>query len=342
MNYFKKNVLVNLMEFRLALTLTGGFFAVPNDIVDNHLQLCTEKQLKTLLLMLRHPQETATPDTIAQKLRISPADARDHLLYWAEQGVISLCSEEKAQTTEKTADTFTPSPKQEPAAQHTAPTGQKITTNTRIKFSPADINRMAQKDGNISLLLQETQLLLGRELTPSQSGLVMELYSEYGLSPQYIFTLINYCVSNGKRSMNYIGSVAASWMEKGITTVEQAEAEIGRLQEAHSREAQVKAIIGIRDRNLSTSQKAHVARWFDEYGMSTDMIRLAFDKMVDNTGKVSFPYMDKMMQNWHNQGLKIPEQVAQSDQKRKTAKPEDKPSYDMELINKRFELGNIK
>jgi len=52
--------------------------------------------------------------------------------------------------------------------------------------------------------------------------------------------------------------------------------------------------------------------------------------------------MDKMMQNWHNQGLETPEQVAFSDQKRKTAKPEEKPSYDMELINKRFELGNIK
>lgn len=334
------------MEFCLNLTLAGGFFAVPNDIVDKQMQLCTEKQLKTLLLMLRYPQETATPEQIAQKLKITSADAQDHLLYWAEQGVISLCSDEQNKSVEKMPEPEKTLPKAEPAAnpstQHTAPTGQKIITNTRVRLSASDINRMAQKDSNVPLLLQETQLLLGRELTPSQTGLVMELYSEYGLSPQYIFTLINYCVSNGKRSMNYIGTVAASWMEKGITTVEQAEAEIERLQEAHSREAQVKSIIGIRDRNLSTSQKALVGRWFEEYQMSTDMIRLAFDKMVDNTGKVSFPYMDKMMQNWHNQGLKTPEQVAQSDQKRKTTKPEDKPSYDMELINKRFELGNIK
>ena len=54
------------MEFRLNLTLAGGFIAVPNDIVDKHMQLCTEKQLKTLLLMLRHPQEATTPEQIAQ------------------------------------------------------------------------------------------------------------------------------------------------------------------------------------------------------------------------------------------------------------------------------------
>lgn len=324
------------------LTLAGGFFAVPNEIVDKHMQLCTEKQLKTLLLMLRHPQEATTPEQIAQKLKIASADAQDHLLYWAEQGVISLCGEGSNQTKKQPETPMKAIPGAEnaakPAVQRTAPTGQKITSNARVHLSAADINRMAQKDSNVTLLLQETQLLLGRELTPSQTSLVMELYSEYGLSPQYIFTLINYCVSNGKRSMNYIGTVAASWMEKGITTVEQAEAEIGRLEEAHSREAQVKAIIGIRDRNLSTSQKAYVARWFEEYQMSTDMIRLAFDKMVDNTGKVSFPYMDKMMQNWYNQGLKTPEQVAQSDQKRKETSMQNEKEYvyDMDFIMKKF------
>ena len=334
------------MEFRLNLTLAGGFFAVPNDIVDKHMNLCTEKQLKTLLLMLRSPEQTATAEQIAQKLKIASADAQDHLLYWTEQGVISLCSKATAKADSpqlnSTVQPQKAASEQAATTQHAAPTGQKITSNAHVRLSAADINRMAQKDSNVALLLQETQLLMGRELTPSQTSLVMELYSEYGLSPQYIFTLITYCVSNGKRNMNYIGSVAAGWMEKGITTVEQAEAEICRLQESHSREAQVKSIIGIRDRNLSTSQKAHVTRWFEEYNMSTDMIRLAFDKMVDNTGKVSFPYMDKMMLNWHSQGLSTPEQVALADQKRKAAKPEEKTSFDMELINKRFELGNIK
>ncbi len=335
------------MEFRLNLTLGGGFFAVPNEVADRHMALATEKQLKTLLWMLRHPEQPATPQAIADALKIAASDAQDHLTYWAEQGVV-LCCQNAAPQPDQPAVPQAPAPTAPQAqelpqtSQRVAPTGQKITTNAHVRLTAADINRMAQKDSNIPLLLQETQQLLGRELTPSQTGLVMELYGEYHLSPQYIFTLVNYCVSIGKASMNYIGSTAAGWMEKGIATVEQAEAEICRLRESNSRESRVKAILGIRDRNLTTSQKAHVARWFDEYAMTDELIALAFDQTVDSIGKISFPYMDKMMQNWHQQGLKTPAEVERANQNRKNGKTEEKPSYDIDLINKRFELGNIK
>jgi len=334
------------MEYHLNLTLAGGFFAVPNQVVDKHMALATEKQLKTLLLMLRHPEQPATAQSIAEQLKISSEDALDHLRYWAEQGVLSCCNDTPA--VQQTAST--PTPAAVPASaqpevkttQHIAPTGQKVVSNARPRLTAADINRMAQNDSNIPLLLQETQLLLGRELTPSQTNLVMELYSEYNLSPQYIFTLITHCVSMGKGNMNYISSVAAGWMEKGITTVEQAEAEISRLKESRSRENQVKSILGIHDRNLTTSQKTHVARWFDEYHMTQDMIRLAFDQTVDSIGKVSFPYMDKIMLNWSQQGLGTPADVEKANQSRRVVKTPEKPSYDMDLIKKRFELGNIK
>ncbi|MBP0962707.1 MAG: DnaD domain protein [Oscillospiraceae bacterium] len=333
------------MMFRLNLTLSGGFFAVPNEVADKHMLLATEKQLKTLMLMLRSPEQTITPEYIADKLKISSSDAHDHLMYWAEQGVISGCGEAAVPSSVQAK-----TPQEQPSVQpvsaplntHTAPTGQKISTNARVRLSAADINRMAESDSNIPLLLQETQLLLGRELTPSQTNLVMELYSEYNLSPRYIFTLINYCVSVGKGNMNYISSVAAGWMEKGIITTEQAEAEIVRLQQAKSRENQVKAILGIHDRNLTTNQKAHVARWFDEYFMTEELVRLAFDQTVDSIGKISFPYMDKIMLNWHQQGLKTPAEVEKSNQIRKNGNPTEQPSYDMDLIRKRFELGNIK
>ena len=46
----------------------------------------------------------------------------------------------------------------------------------------------------------------------------------------------------------------------------------------------------------------------------------------------------KMMQNWYNQGLKTPEQVAQSDQKRKETSMQNEKEYvyDMDFIMKKF------
>jgi len=334
------------MEYALNLGLGGGIFAVPNAVADRYLRLCSGAQLKTLLLLLRRPEQPASPEQIARELKMAPEDAADCLNYWVEQGLLCPAGQTAAPPAPEPAPAPPapqPLPAPAPAAVHTAPTGQKVVTHARQRLTAADINQMARKDSNIPLLLQETQLLLGRELTPAQSGTLMELYSDFGLSPQYLFTLINYCVSIGKGNMNYIESTAAHWVEQGVDTVERAEAQITRLNAAHQQEGQVKAAFGIRDRELSTNQKACVARWFGEYGMALEMIRLAYDQTVDNIGKVSFPYMDKVLLNWHQQGIGSPEQLKKAEEARaRQTHAQPKPSYDMEQIRQRFEYGKIK
>ena len=274
----------------------------------------------------------------------------DHLKYWEEKGIIAAYTDSPSQIS-SSAGPIPAAPEKSsvssvdtvPTKVHIAPTGQKITSNAHQRLTAADINRMAQKDSNIPLLLQETQLLLGRELTPGQTGLLMDLYTDYNLSPQYIFTLVSYCASIGKGNMNYIGSVAAGWLEQGITSVEQAENQIAHLETLRSRENQVKTAFGIHDRALTANQKNYINRWFDQYGMDLDMIRLAYDQTVDTIGKISFPYMDKIMLNWKQQGLSTPEAVSSANATRKNTLQESKrPSYDMDLINQRFELGKIK
>ena len=39
------------------------------------------------------------------------------------------------------------------------------------------------------------------------------------------------------------------------------------------------------------------------------MLQLAYDQCVDNTGKVSFPYINKILENWHKNGVHSKEQL---------------------------------
>lgn len=34
------------------------------------------------------------------------------------------------------------------------------------------------------------------------------------------------------------------------------------------------------------------------------MIRLAYERAVENTGKLSFAYINKVLQNWHREGVR--------------------------------------
>ncbi len=45
----------------------------------------------------------------------------------------------------------------------------------------------------------------------------------HGLSPEFILTVMGYCKSIDKLSMRYVEKTAASWQEKGIDTVPEAE-----------------------------------------------------------------------------------------------------------------------
>lgn len=39
------------------------------------------------------------------------------------------------------------------------------------------------------------------------------------------------------------------------------------------------------------------------------MIKLAFEITVNRTGKAAFNYMNKILQNWHENGVKTPDDV---------------------------------
>lgn len=130
------------------------------------------------------------------------------------------------------------------------------------------------------------------------------LYAYYGLSPEFILTVMGYCKSIDKLSMRYVEKTAASWQEKGIDTVPEAERYIDYLSRRHSNEGQVGQAFRHHDRSLTTREKEMIASWYGELGYGIDVIRLAYERAVENTGKLSFAYINKVLQNWHREGVR--------------------------------------
>ena len=63
-------------------------------------------------------------------------------------------------------------------------------------------------------------------------------------------------------------------------------------------------------------------------------IKLAYEKCADSTTKVIFGYMDKILIDWHKNGVKTKEDVAALEQKPVNTKPNEKMAvYDLDLYN---------
>jgi len=305
------------VEYRIDYGAWGGIFAVPNRVCDRYIKLCSEMQLKVLLLALRSAPEPIDTQNIGKRLGLTCEEVSDCLLYWQLAGLITPCgalptelkfavpaSDVGASPSASDSSPKPSAPAKNAVREEEAYEGQKIVTvRHRSKLSPAQINEMSRKDKNIPILLEELQERLGKTLSPPETEAVVYIYSFFSLSVEYILVAAEYAKKCGKPNIRYIERMISSWVDEGIDTHDKAEEHILTLDRRRSNEGLIKSLFGISDRELSRKEKDYIDRWFTHFGMDSELIRLAYDKTVDSTGKLSFPYMDKILSQWNQKGI---------------------------------------
>ena len=62
------------------------------------------------------------------------------------------------------------------------------------------------------------------------------------------------------------------------------------------------------------TEKKYISAWTEELNISPELVSLAYDKTVENTGKLSFAYMNKILVSWHGEGIKDADGVKRSEE----------------------------
>ncbi len=172
----------------------------------------------------------------------------------------------------------------------------------REKKSAESIKSIIEGNRTLAELCQLAQQTLGRTLSDSDIETLYWFYDGLGFSPEVILMILEYCVSKDKRSMKYIEKVAIGWHENGVTTIDAAEKYMNEMQEKNSFSGNMRRLFGI-DRPFSKTEETYLKTWRDSYGMSGDMIALAYEYCIINTGKLSFPYMNSIVENWFKKDI---------------------------------------
>ncbi|MCL2106912.1 MAG: DnaD domain protein [Oscillospiraceae bacterium] len=312
------------MNYKINYTLYGGVFAVPCCVADEHLKLAGGLAVKALLWMLRHCGEPLSPDAIAAALGQPRGEIIDALRFWLERGVLLSGDEE---VTESPAARISISPNASAAPEPPA--------MPRLPASPrpndAQIAARLEESDELAWLFGEAQKRLGRTIGYDGRSTLLMLHDTYGLSSEVIPMLLHYCVEAGKLSYAYIEKVGRDWAEKEIDSIEKADEQITALSRDLALWRELQGMAGLHAPRPTAAQREYLQRWVKEYGFGMEMIFPAYEEMANHTGKLSFAYMDKVLQSWRKAGLKTPEEVAAF----KTAKPkqkraESKTSYDLD------------
>ena len=203
-------------------------------------------------------------------------------------------------------------------------TGEKsvpIMAGERPNYSERDVLEAGDLDGSFRSLCGEVQRLMGRSLNTEELKILLGFIRYLGLPADVIVVLICYCKERARQrgslrapSLRTIEKEAYAWAEQGIDSMEEAAAYIQAQNMKHSRMGKLMAMLQIRGRSLTAAEERYAAGWLD-MGFDDEAIEMAYERTCLNTGGLSWAYMNKILQRWHEAGLHTAEAIQSGDRK---------------------------
>ncbi|MBQ7549744.1 MAG: DnaD domain protein [Clostridia bacterium] len=318
------------MAYSINPAAFGEMFAVPGRVVDDYIKLASPVQLKAMLWIFRHASEPVEPERIAPCIGYSAADVADALVALCEWNVLisdgkkAVAPSEPEKSPEKAQSAKAPLPEIQP-----------------VRPSYEQIIRRCKESPQINDMFNDIQQILGKTIGYDGQSVLIMMHDQYGLPFEVIYMLADYCVSIGKSNFAYMAKVGRDWGEREIDTLEKADEQIKILRSCNSVWQQFAQMAGIQNPRPTSSQSAYLRTWTVDMKFSPEMIFMAYEEMMDHSSRISFAYMNKVLNNWYGKGIKTPEQVEQEkreyrESKAKNTKPQEgTASFDMDEFKRR-------
>ncbi len=210
-----------------------------------------------------------------------------------------------------------------PSVQHPLPAEELP------EYTAEEIAAHCRNDPGFSGIVTEAQRVLGRVLSSSDLRKLFGIYDHLALPPDVILLLLNHCVNTetgNPPSMRQIEKEAYAWANREILTYEQAEEFIASSRRRRERIYQLSQQLGISGRPLSPTERKYLSGWLD-MGFGDELIEMAYDRTVTNTGALKWSYMNGILKSWHEKGLHTPQDVRDRDVRRggRQKQPADSP-----------------
>lgn len=295
------------MYYQINWQKCGNMFAVPQKLISS-INVFDENSLKVALYIFSHPKK-AEVDILCNELNLTQKQMKQALLVLEKQGIVELSEKEEK---------------------------RKI-LKTPLKLKKEEFNKIVDSEEAVKFLLDETQQILGRTLTHSEASTFVELHKFYGLDIDVILMILSYCLSLKKDNISYIQKVAIDWAKRGITNHQEAEEYLQTLEIEDECAKVVKQLFGITGRTMTKKERQFSASWISDMKFELNMIVDAFERCIQNLGKISFPYINKVLVSWHKKGYTTLLDVQREEETQMKMSAMEESSFDLndleELLN---------
>ena len=293
-------------KITLKNTLHHTTTILPNEFIDHYMIKADGEYVKIYLLILRLMNQNLPVEIeqLADTLELTQKDILRALKYWEKEGLLAMEDTENSSApdmvqTDRTISTASAS--QTAGDSDSYPTLPQVPEKKSRNMSEIE---KSIKGTDLEQTLYMAETYLGRPLSASELNSFCYITDSLHFSSELLEYLIEYCVGRGMES------VAINWFQQGIDTIKKAKAESSQYSQ---NVFPVMKAFGI-NRNPGPAELDYIKKW-NSLGFETDIIIEACNRTLLATHQASFPYANRILNDWKKSGVRSVADIRSLDQR---------------------------
>lgn len=190
------------------------------------------------------------------------------------------------------------------------------------QYSAEELSDMLETDRTFSVLVEQTEQVLGKKMKTADLQLLAGLYDDMGLPADVIYLLVCHCVERAARrfgegrrpTMRQIEKEGCLWARMGIADQESADRYLRSLAQKQEKAAAYLRVLNIHDRPPVDSELHYLQQWWEQ-GFPPETVALAYDKTVFHKKEMNWRYLNGILRRWHENGWHTVEEVKSGEQR---------------------------
>ena len=270
---------------------------IENIFINEYMTQAPGDYVKIYILALMYAKMGAdiSNEAIAKSVGVEEEDVLKAWNYWESQGAVIKHKKEGAGRFSYDVEFV--------SLKTASKTGNAAALVSEKKVSPLE-------DEELKGLYMLIEQIVARTLNGTEMKAIEEWLTELDTDPEVILYAYNYCKNKDKDNYRYVGAVVKNWAEEGLKTAEQIEKHLAQSDERNYLYRRVFKAMGF-DRNWTEKEQKLMDSWFDDMEFSIDRVLEACGKS-SGISNPNLNYVNKVLQNWHEQAVELEGTPAES------------------------------
>lgn len=287
------------------------FIQIPAAFLEDYICDAPPEYVKVYLFGLYLAQRSLSiePFDLEDRLHLSKDRIDSAFNYWSKKGFVELNGDSVSFTV---PNKKTPANKTYGYLEAYEGRGEADPPN-EILYEKSDYNKILNK-------------LLKRQLTHSQLQKIYDFTDVFKLPETVVISMIEHCVTvkGADVGIAYLDKVAKTWADKGVSTLEQAQAQIEEYNAATGGAKRIMKRMGIAGKLPGYAELEYFDKWTKEWGFKPDAVLYAMKDTEFASITQPFKYLDEILRSLKEKGVFTSSQMYDLSEREKREKDEIK------------------